>query len=354
MTAHGEREQLLAEIAANPEDDTSRLAFADWLDEQPTKQKACPSCDGAWLKQTGRASTYDHKTEQWIDCPKCDGTGSVPDTADRDRAEFIRVQCELDQLSGCNPVCSQEEGHRADCRYGDAGESLRRRETELLDDLPEWSRCRCPECSGRGSVVAGPGVIRAACPTCDGTGDLFFRYVDDRTHATELRTVTFARGFPDAVACTFAELGGMTTTHETRCSDSSFYDEVCIHCDATDATGSTALRGPCKARFVPTPWAIAVVRETPAVRFVLADTTPFHRDAANDGPFGSGLVWDWSSAHVPEVLMMEMADAHPDKVAGGMRDAVWWMEFETETEARDALALAAGRLVRRHAYKERT
>ena len=34
MNATDTRSQLLAEVAANPEDDTLRLAFADWLDEQ--------------------------------------------------------------------------------------------------------------------------------------------------------------------------------------------------------------------------------------------------------------------------------------------------------------------------------
>ena len=33
MNATDTRSQLLAEVAARPEDDTLRLAFADWLDE---------------------------------------------------------------------------------------------------------------------------------------------------------------------------------------------------------------------------------------------------------------------------------------------------------------------------------
>ncbi|MBY0456405.1 MAG: TIGR02996 domain-containing protein, partial [Gemmataceae bacterium] len=47
-----DRDALLAAIRANPDEDTPRLAFADWLDEHG-------------------------------------------DEADRARAEFIRVQCEL-------------------------------------------------------------------------------------------------------------------------------------------------------------------------------------------------------------------------------------------------------------------
>ena len=255
MTTHDTRSQLLAEIAANPEDDTLRLAFADWLDEHG-------------------------------------------DAADRDRAEFIRVQCELGVWSG--------RGHP--------------RETELLSAHSEWSRCRCPRCNGRKGRLAkingGYDDEWIDCGTCGGTGDLFLRHVDDRTHATEPRTVTFARGFVDGVTCTLAE---------------AF---------APDGT--------------PTPWAVEVVKQTPVVRFSMTDQTPIHRDSAKNGPFGSGLVWDWSSAHVPYFLIREMAASHPDNVANTPGVDVWWVEFSTESEARDALALAAGRLVRRHAHKERT
>lgn len=55
MTTTDTRSQLLREIAASPDDDTLRLAFADWLDEHG-------------------------------------------DPADADRAEFVRVQCELERL----------------------------------------------------------------------------------------------------------------------------------------------------------------------------------------------------------------------------------------------------------------
>ena len=75
MTTHDTRSQLLAEIAANPEDDTLRLAFADWLDEHG-------------------------------------------DAADRDRAEFVRVQCDLagplKDACGCG-ACPSSLPHGPDC-----------------------------------------------------------------------------------------------------------------------------------------------------------------------------------------------------------------------------------------------
>jgi hypothetical protein len=48
--------------------------------------------------------------------------------------------------------------------------------------------------------------------------------------------------------------------HETRYSDSSFYDEVCEKCGATDAPGG-GLKEPCPEEdSVERPWAIPPVR----------------------------------------------------------------------------------------------
>lgn len=43
-----------------------------------------------------------------------------------------------------------------------------------------------------------------------------------------------------------------TLGHETRFSDSAFYDEVCIHCGATDAPGANRLAQVCAKSRVPT------------------------------------------------------------------------------------------------------
>lgn len=251
MTTHDTRSQLLAGIAAHPDDDTPRLVFADWLDER----------------------------------------GDQPD--DALRAEFIRVQCALDQLSGCNPVCSQEEGHRDDCRYGDAGESLCRRADELLAAHPEWSRCRCPKMAERMWGPSDPRGCAPCCSTCGGTGDLFTEQIGSRP-----RTVTFARGFPDAVTCTLAE---------------AF---------KTDGT--------------PTPWAVAVVRQTPVTRFVMTDVDEPGRDSGDRKyPF------HWRGTMFTHNVGYTIAD---------LCNKNYW----TVERAVDVLALAAGRVVRRHAYKERT
>ena len=278
MTTTDTRSQLLREIAASPDDDTLRLAFADWLDEHG-------------------------------------------DPADADRAEFIRTQFSI--------------GHPDWLPLGRTG-TLFEREAKLLAAHPEWSRCRCPRCNGRkgrtAKVNGGYDDEWIDCSTCDGAGDLFLARVDpnrsDSRKATDSRTVKFARGFPNSVTCTLAE---------------AF---------APDGT--------------PTAWAIEVVRQTPVVRFRMTDVGPRNRGGASGGKFHGREVWDWSSAHTPGFLMDEMAAANPRNAVGvsiksrrvaistpeaGPGSTLWWVEFAIESEARDALALAAGRLVRRHTYK---
>lgn len=94
-----DREALLAAILANPAEDTPRLVFADWLEEN-----------------------------------------SQPE-----RAEFIRVQVELARIPE-KPDCTSSRGKSCvnpRCRkwnrlYADKHDELRRRERELLETVPKW------------------------------------------------------------------------------------------------------------------------------------------------------------------------------------------------------------------------
>lgn len=74
---------LLRAVITDPDDDTVRLVYADALDELPTKSVTCPSCNGTlWVD-----ADYDMRTN----CKRCDGTGTVTDTSNRDRAYIIRA-----------------------------------------------------------------------------------------------------------------------------------------------------------------------------------------------------------------------------------------------------------------------
>lgn len=127
---------FLAEILAHPEDDGPRLVYADWLDEQDVPV-ACGRCVGEGrepaILAVGGFGT--------MRCTRCDGKGVVPGLL-ADRAEFIRVQCELARIPS-RPDCTCPDNnapHHLDCpdrtwvlRYLARYDTLRRRDGELLD-----------------------------------------------------------------------------------------------------------------------------------------------------------------------------------------------------------------------------
>ncbi len=171
---------FIRSICADPDDDTPRLAYADWLEEQ--------------------------------------GQG--------ERAEFIRVQCELAKCRDChgtgrkpNPARNDTKRHNAGqfkmiladtvaCCTDDGSKALRRRERELLGtDFCRWGvriegftshyrrgfvhavTCtaaawlahadalawhpdqKCGRCKGYGKGVFGKGGAGSqVCPSCRGTG----------------------------------------------------------------------------------------------------------------------------------------------------------------------------------------
>lgn len=88
---------LLRRILETPEDDTVRLAYADWLDEQPVASEMCGQCDGKGeVRYCDAAGDMDDEP-----CKACGGnlrggynrgTGVIPDTRNRNRAAFIREQ----------------------------------------------------------------------------------------------------------------------------------------------------------------------------------------------------------------------------------------------------------------------
>lgn len=82
---------LLAAILADPEDDTPRLVFADWLDENESSV-TCERCGGTGCTFCGGEDRDYHSSCN--ECNRCGGSGFVSNGYAA-RAEFIRVQCEL-------------------------------------------------------------------------------------------------------------------------------------------------------------------------------------------------------------------------------------------------------------------
>jgi uncharacterized protein (TIGR02996 family) len=169
-----EREQMERAVAADPDDDTPRLAYADWLDERAAPVK-CGVCGGSGYKPPEPPEVRERilpggRVERYAElppfdfrrppaCPTCGGAGSVPDALAA-RAEFVRVEVELARLEsvrchqpgaefgdGCNdtlcPRCGPQYllWRREDELFALLpAEQMRFREVDLFTDRSRWHR----------------------------------------------------------------------------------------------------------------------------------------------------------------------------------------------------------------------
>ena len=131
---------FIAAIIARPDDDLPRLIYADWLDEHARVEcrgpERCPKCGGVWS-----GYKLDSFPVPLAVCNRCHYQGPpLQDTEPTsngyaERAEFIRVQCELEALRrlGCHEGEScNVTGQCAECGREVRAVALRRRERELL------------------------------------------------------------------------------------------------------------------------------------------------------------------------------------------------------------------------------
>lgn len=140
-------EGLLRAIAAHPAEETPRAMFLDWCEESAGTVK-CPRCRGkghfSGLRPKlvlGKPGAPDFG---WWDCDKCGGTGRRPNGLAQ-WAEFIRVQCEREQIEAIAHTCRPNPRGGPDewqttcpaCGACDAADDLRQREFELLTTLAE-------------------------------------------------------------------------------------------------------------------------------------------------------------------------------------------------------------------------
>jgi uncharacterized protein (TIGR02996 family) len=276
---------MLAAVLADPEDDTVRLAYADWLDENGGMEE-CTRC------RDRRVVGWDYvngigKPPKEYPCPECTVPGYEPKPDGcRELGEFIRLQCKLarnPQVTETCPHCGSDDGynHNSGCLYS--------REYELRTAHPEWSRCKCPACGGYGQVTwAVPeedgGPVDTQCRTCGGTGDLLRQRQWDAINSVSMpRPVRFRRGFVDEVECRMEEV---------------VTEEVCPRCSGDGrAHGSDRpfewapdpeawkcpeclRKGIDSRRATPTPWARAVVVCLPVTRFRVTDREPHWNGAA--------------------------------------------------------------------------
>lgn len=314
MTAtDAERFGFLGAIAAQPEDDTPRLVYADWLDERGSRQVTCPMCEGGFAPAG------------WSECFRCSGSGTVADRGEADRAAFIRWQVAGDHVA---EFC--------------------------LKNHPEWRAAPCPGCGGEGDRRP----TGQHCMTCGGSGDLFTEPNWSEWNRNERvarepkpRPVTFRRGFVDAVGCSFAELGGERQCHDCRGRGYQrrtdipgvYNDEHTMTCPA--CSGS-------RRRFAPSPWAAAVVRAHPVLRFVDATRVPADRAVINGGFYWFKNDLIRTEYGIETDVSRALIEPHLFEAMAGENKYVIGLPFATPEAATDALALTAGRLVRKAVYGE--
>lgn len=212
-----ERESLLLAIVEQPNDDTPRLIFADWLDEQPTVYDPCPNCGG------GRPGEWVYALESKRRCTKCKGNGTVSDTSDRERAAFIRYQIELAGMDAAGVG-------KGTSLFAKRYRELRRREQLLLAQMQARSclNRKCYECGGVGFIdgAAKPWMHAYAnqtCCVCETSGRfgtlLAFRSASSPTELVQRPKLFFARGFAQRLEVSLADFltyaGEIFTDHPT-------------------------------------------------------------------------------------------------------------------------------------------
>jgi uncharacterized protein (TIGR02996 family) len=191
---------FLRAVAESPADDTTRLAFADWLDDEGERER-CPGCYGkGYSRAIANCLTKNGYKMIRQKCPQCSGSGWTPGVCQR-WAELVRVQCELARIRCWVEPEGDMEDEAFQCACGACCKwhELRRRESTLLPGLAPVliAGPRCERCEGTARVdtrLRDRGRERFEdCPTCHGTGATgpLARLAPD--------AVAFRRGFPAVV-----------------------------------------------------------------------------------------------------------------------------------------------------------
>jgi uncharacterized protein (TIGR02996 family) len=199
---------LLATIVASPDEDTPRLVYADWLDENADAMAPCPQCD--------RGDTQGSPKLWMSSCGACGGSGGVPAyPAARSRAAFIRLNAPPMEFE---PFLE--------------GWAIRRGQIALLDSWISSARCVLRE-------VADP----------------------------KPRSVTISRGFVEAVSCVadwwLAHGDGIRAAHPvTRVRLTTMPDF-----EGESALGWRVAGDPQGKRFAPTDVTAKAAKVAPEERF---------------------------------------------------------------------------------------
>jgi uncharacterized protein (TIGR02996 family) len=169
-----EREALLRTIIANPDEDTPRLVYADWLEERAGTVE-CDACNGVGQRDIRGYIEFSGGFDKVGRCGVCKGSGRVSNGF-RERAEFIRVQCRIAEIN--REAMSEEDCEHPACEICKERRQLLLRESVILkgdSDSGGWIDWGQP---------AIP-LLRLTQPYQE--------------------VIAFSRGFIDTVSCTLAD-----------------------------------------------------------------------------------------------------------------------------------------------------
>lgn len=310
-TTSADARALLLAIASQPEEDTPRLAYADWCDEFGAADRAEFIRAGCALAKENVGGWHGDGTDFCWGCFVCDKRGYEESARNYGCKCTGRIRRLLDRER------ELREKHEARWRAVGTCPSCESRGTEESKVLQRRDWLRCPACDGAGDVggLTGKWDHLRGHPAGDGT---FWRH-----------RVEFARGFVDAV-----HVGALAEVLEER-------DEKCERC-AGDGKAHGADRpfewstdvdyGKCVVcsgrgtvrRLTATPWARAVVAWHPVRAIYPADVEPIETVPGRWFP----------PATLPHALAEMLVSADPPPHA-------------TAQASRDAVAAAVCRLVRR-------
>lgn len=316
-----EREQMYAAILADPENDTLRLGWADWLDAQDVPRVKCRVCDARKKVRDYTAARlytapdyfgFESEPIYYKECTACDGTGTVPDTSDADRAALIRVQV---------AISNRQE-------WNDGDSHVEQRERQLLAAHPDWSCYPCPTCKGG----AGDN-INGACLTCNASGDLLIASDVFYEGDPVTRILDWHAGYPRSVRCTLVEVGWKRDVKCERCNGDGYYFVSAGMTSAAEASCEQCAAAGTVRRFVPSTWAAALVKALPVTRFV-TEKEPY--------PIGKNVAWYLENGNgYNSQLPLWAFETLP-----GYDQYENQVIFDSIERATNALAIALGQLVR--------
>ncbi len=279
---------LLAACQREPDEDTPRLMLADELEQQEPVRVVCPKCQGTGYVSY-EESPYGGTTTS--SCHACQ-QGTTIDTAAHDRAELIRVQCELERDVGA--IAAWQAGRYQDspdlfAAHGERRHYISKLESVLIAEHGKRWRTgpKCEKCEGRGGNDYD-AMNKWDCAACGATGDAggltrCFNYSHDHGNGTvhgedELVRIEWHRGFMRVIVPTLADAVEEFEIVCPYCEEASMDPETGVcECGRRDCeNGATDYR--------PTPWLAAVCEHHPFVlECVALDQVPTREEGG----------WEW-------------------------------------------------------------